>query len=76
MSGDQDVDAALLRYLIEHPDAMDTADGIAAFWLSNQITVREVARALDRLVARDAVVVCGTAQRPMFRLKSHDGRTM
>lgn len=48
----------LARYVTAHPDACDTADGIARWWLARQRLddARElVTAALDRLVSRGVV---------------------
>ena len=45
----------ILRYLIEHPDAKDTAEGIARWWISphhHEWKRDVVQRAIDELVAR------------------------
>jgi hypothetical protein len=54
-SGGSPVTTAILRYLIEHPDAKDTASGIARWWLSphHDEWKRDVIQtAIDGLVAR------------------------
>lgn len=45
---------ALLRYLATHPDASDTLDGIARWWLPSTIHAEAdlVRVALDRLMAQ------------------------
>jgi hypothetical protein len=48
----------ILRYLDEHPDAADTADGVRAWWLLEQVfkeSVGDVQDALDLLVSRGIV---------------------
>ena len=50
---------AILSYLAEHPEAQDTLEGIAEWWLLEQkIKTRtaEVTEALSELVARRLVV--------------------
>lgn len=58
--------AAILRYLADHPDAADTARGIARYWTSEEATPRTeppppdtVQRALDALVAQGRIA-CAT----------------
>jgi hypothetical protein len=44
----------ILRYLNEHPDAADTAEGIRQWWLlhDDETSVADVQTALDALVER------------------------
>jgi hypothetical protein len=54
-SGRQEVEHAVLAYLQHHPDAADTLDGIASWWLPQQRyeTERErIERVLSVLVER------------------------
>src|SRR5215207_2610980 len=49
----------ILRYLIDHPDAGDTLDGIVEWWLLHQkirFETRTVSRAVTELVAQDLIV--------------------
>ena len=44
---------SILRYIEEHPNAADTVDGIAAWWLNEKLTADElhqVQQALDNLL--------------------------
>lgn len=52
-----EVAGAVLRYLDGHPDAADTVDGIAQWWLPPpwRVDTRTVQSALGRLVAQGAV---------------------
>lgn len=54
-----DLERKLLRYLVDHPDARDTLEGIAKWWLLEQ-EIREektkVQEALAELVAKGLVV--------------------
>jgi hypothetical protein len=70
----------ILGYLSTHPNAQDTAEGIAEWWLMEQrvrCRVREVKRALVELVA-EGVVVERTARdgRVHYRLKPRERKTM
>jgi hypothetical protein len=50
----------ILRYLLEHPEAQDTIDGIADWWLTERIVrqgIAEVEIALSHLVERGLVDV-------------------
>ena len=57
---DEDLVAAVLEYLTEHPSAMDTLNGIADWWLERQRAEVEIG-ALSRVVHR--LVDCGVLQR-------------
>jgi hypothetical protein len=49
----------ILGYLVDHPDAGDTLDGIAEWWLLHQkirFETRTVSRAVAQLVAQDLIV--------------------
>ena len=49
----------ILRYLVDHPEAGDTLDGIVEWWLLNQkirFETRTVSRAVAELVAQDLIV--------------------
>ena len=53
------IEACIHDYLAENPDAADTVDGIAVWWLSPAVsdaTPERIERALDRLIrARELV---------------------
>lgn len=53
----------MLLYLLQHTDAMDTADGIRQWWLPLhwECTREEVQAALEVLVARSWVITRGSA---------------
>ena len=49
----------ILRYLVENPDAQDTLDGVVEWWLLDQYTKGNVARAkqaLEELVTADLIL--------------------
>ena len=52
------VGVQILKYLLENPDAQDTFDGIVRWWLLTKtiIPVRDVKKALNRLVKRGFVI--------------------
>ncbi|HET9532394.1 MAG TPA: hypothetical protein VFQ92_18700 [Blastocatellia bacterium] len=77
-SGTQETDSTwetalrILRYLAEHPNAADTAEGILHWWLLERAIIEEeetVERALDRLVEKGLIVSVETADaRRHYRL--------
>ena len=63
----------LLSYLREYPEAMDTLEGIAEWWLSRhriRTAVERVGRALDILEERDLVERVAKGGRVMYRLRA------
>ena len=52
---DSEIAAEILRYLKSNPDASDTSEGIAKWWLLDKYPAAEVAEALDGLVARGQI---------------------
>jgi hypothetical protein len=44
------IDRAILAYLIDHVDAVDTWEGIRRWWIPGQPSEEEIRRALDELV--------------------------
>ncbi len=74
---DGEVAEAILGYLAEHPQAMDTLEGIAEWWLMRhqvRVDVATLARALSRLTEDGALEGIGTGEHRRFRLKSYDSR--
>jgi hypothetical protein len=60
---------AIVHYLVRHPAAKDTADGIRRWWREGgepDWPVEELSRAINRLVDRGWLTVRGTAQEPLF----------
>jgi hypothetical protein len=56
---DQGIALAVLSYLQEHPDAKDTLEGIAQWWLLRQCSERrlaEVERGVSVLLAQGLIV--------------------
>jgi hypothetical protein len=73
---DSDADApiaeAVLAYLAEHPNAMDTAGGIAEWWVMRQRVrgdVEAVSRVLHTLVTRGALEAIGDGEQRRYRVK-------
>jgi hypothetical protein len=69
---DDDVAAAILGYLEEHPQRMDTLEGIAEWWVARQqihVEVATVTKALERLTERGALEVIANGAHRLFRRK-------
>ena len=52
---DEKLNRQILRYLVEHPDAKDTVDGVIKWWLSEDLAGRgrkTVQEGLDMLVSK------------------------
>jgi hypothetical protein len=74
---DEDTCAAIVGYLTEYPDAMDTFDGIADWWMARyrvRVDVERVWSAVQGLVARGILEEVGAGPRRRYRLK-RDGRS-
>ena len=72
MTHDDDVAAAILGYLEEHPHGMDTLEGIAEWWIARQrvrVQVVTVARVLERLTEGGAVEVVSANGHRLYRRK-------
>ena len=60
---DQQVIQKILQYLVEHPDAKDTPEGIYKWWLPKGYSDRgrdEVQKALDLLTSKEWLTKRGT----------------
>lgn len=69
---DQDVAQAILGYLAEHPEAMDTPEGIASWWLMRQqvrVAVPTVVRVLHHLTETGVLDELGTGATVRYRLR-------
>jgi hypothetical protein len=69
---EQKVAEAIRHYLVEHPQAMDTLEGIAEWWLLRQeirVAVQRVERALGQLTAQGYLETLGTGANRRFRLR-------
>ena len=69
---DQTVAEAILGYLAEHPEAMDTPEGIAGWWLMRQqarVSVPAIMRVLRELTERGVLEEFCTGNTRRYRLK-------
>ena len=72
--GDEEIAEAILRYLAEHPQAMDTVEGIAQWWIMRQqmrVTTTRVTRVLCALTERGLLEELGDGEHRRYRLKPH-----
>ncbi len=54
---DRETARAILRYLVKHPDAKDTSEGIAQWWLDGEKTKRmNVERAVSLLLSQGLIL--------------------
>lgn len=63
---------AVLAYLAEHPQAMDTVEGIARWWLMRQqvrANITMLMRVLDDLTARGRLELIGNGENRRYRLR-------
>ena len=61
----------MIGYLAEHPQAMDTVQGIAEWWVARQqvqVDVEALARVLQRLVDEGLIEKVDSANGPLYRL--------
>jgi hypothetical protein len=73
---ERDLYRAVLEYLSKNPDAMDTLEGIAEWWVMRQrihIGVTNLSRVLDQLVEDGLVEDIGPMERPRYRLRTKSG---
>lgn len=69
---DVDLEEAILDYLREHPDAMETREGIAAWWVMRRVVraeVEAITRVLHALTERGVLEEIGTMTQCRYRLK-------
>ena len=63
---------AVMRYLAEHPAAMDTLDGIAQWWLMRQVVrtdLERLQRVLTRLADTGVLEAVGQGESVRYRLR-------
>jgi hypothetical protein len=69
---ERQVDEAILAYLAEHPEAMDTPEGIAEWWLMRhqvRTGVSVIVRALRRLTDSGVLEELGGGDVRRYRLR-------
>ncbi len=69
---DEDMAKAILAYFAEHPQATDTAEGVAQWWITShqdRTSASRVVRVLDGLVAKGLIERQGNGDQRRYRLK-------
>ncbi len=69
---DEEVAESILAYLAEHPQAMDTVDGIAQWWIMRQqvrVNVTTLTRVLQGLADKGLLEQLGDGEQRRYRLK-------
>jgi Fe2+ or Zn2+ uptake regulation protein len=69
---DEDVAQVILAYLAEHPQAMDSVEGIAQWWIMRQqirVKATTVTRVLQGLTEQGLVEELGDGEQRRYRLK-------
>ena len=70
---EEEMAAAVLQYLTDHPQAMDTLEGIAEWWIARQqirVEIDTLARVLQRLTEQGLLEASGTGEHTRYFLKS------
>ncbi len=68
---DEQIAHAILAYLAEAPDAMDTLEGVTEWWLLRQRVrddMESVGRALETLVEQGVIDAVGAGSQRRYRL--------
>jgi len=62
---------AVMRYLVEHPQAMDNAQGIAEWWVTREqvpVEVETLAKVLQQLADEGLIEKVDSTNGPLYRL--------
>jgi hypothetical protein len=73
-----DLEAAIIGYLFEHPNAMDTVNGIRQWWLERpqaRVGIDELSRTLAGLVDRGVLEMIVGQHAPLYRLRKRTRQT-
>jgi hypothetical protein len=77
LNGDLDLADMLMSYLAECPDAMDTLEGIAGWWVTRQRVRNEanaVSKVLQRLINAGLVDKIGSGEQAWYRLRKQENK--
>jgi len=69
---------AILKYLAEHPQASDTLEGIAEWWIMRQqikVEINKLKKVLQRLTERGLLEKIGEDDKALYRLKDRTGES-
>jgi len=69
---DEQVAQSILGYLAEHPQAMDTVEGIAQWWIMRQqirVNVTTLMRVVEELAEKGLLEELGVGEQRLYRLK-------
>lgn len=69
---ESELEQAIRLYLAEHPEAMDTTEGIAEWWLMRQrirVDLEALERALSRMTGEGVLEQIGEGHLARYRLK-------
>jgi hypothetical protein len=69
---EQEMTEAILAYLKENPQAMDTIEGISEWWISRaqiRTDVRVIAKVVDQLTRQGVLEELGTGEDRRYRLR-------
>jgi hypothetical protein len=71
-SRDADLKRSILDYLVRHPDAKDTQEGVLNWWIarahSGDCDEQNLVKALEELVARDWIAKRDTSTQSIYSL--------
>ncbi|MCG3158212.1 MAG: hypothetical protein DKINENOH_04853 [bacterium] len=72
---ENEIAEAVLGYLSANPDASDTLEGIAEWWIMRQrlrVEVAQLARTLERLAGEGIIERQGEPENPRYRLQRYN----
>lgn len=73
---EKELTEAILEYLAEHPQASDTLEGIAEWWVMRQqvrVEIKTLAKVLHRLTGSGLLEKVGHGEEALYHLKAKEG---